>query len=56
MDKCLRSKKRGGLGASGGAVPQKWQCDFGSFPPARASVNSPPAASRWGVGRHALRE
>jgi hypothetical protein len=32
-----------------GVLPLKRQCDFESFAPARASVNSPPAASRRNV-------
>jgi len=33
----------GRFGAMAGVAPQKRQCDFGSFAPARASVSPPPA-------------
>jgi hypothetical protein len=34
---------------NGGSSPQKVQCDFGSLPPARSSVEAATTPSRWDV-------
>jgi hypothetical protein len=36
---------------NGGIIPQKVQCEFGSLPPARSSVEAATTPSRWDVGR-----
>jgi hypothetical protein len=36
---------------NGGIIPREVQCDFGSLPPARSSVEAATTPSRWDVGR-----
>jgi hypothetical protein len=37
---------------NGGSIPQKLQCEFGSLPPARSSVEAATTPSRWDVICH----